>query len=264
MKKVLLSLVAAFFIFGCSSVPITGRNQLNMVSDDEVNALSFQSYSDLIANSKVIKTGADATLVKTVGQKIAASAEAFLKDAGMESEIASYKWEFNLIDSPEVNAFCMPGGKIAVYTGILPVTKNADGLAVVLGHEVGHAIAKHAAERMSQQQLAGIGSTVLGAATAKQSQQTQQMAQIAFGVGTQVGVLLPYSRKHEAEADKIGLILMARAGYNPNYALTFWQDMTKATGGGGGGLLATHPSDAARIEGIKAALPEAMKYYKGK
>ena len=264
MKKVLLFAAAAVFVAGCSSVPITGRSQFNMVSDSEVNALSFQSYDELIATSKVVKTGTNATLVKTVGQKIAVAAEAFLKEHGLEAEIANYKWEFNLIDSPEINAFCMPGGKIAVYTGILPVTKNAEGLAVVLGHEVGHAIAKHAAERMSQQQMTDMGATVLGAATANKDAQTQQIAQIAFGLGSQVGVILPYSRKHELEADKIGVILMARAGYNPNYAVVFWQDMSAATGGASGGIFATHPSDAKRIADIQKALPEALKYYNGK
>ncbi|AKL98637.1 M48 family metallopeptidase [Endomicrobium proavitum] len=262
MKKILFA-VLAFVVAGCASVPVTGRSQLSLVSDGEMNAMAIQSYNSLISSAKVIKTGKDAELVKSVGAKIAKAAETFLRDNGLESELASYSWEFNLIESPEVNAFCMPGGKIAVYTGILPVTKNADGLAVVLGHEVAHAIAKHGAERASQQLLTQYGGSLISLVTAKKSAQTQQLIMLAYGAGTQVGVLLPYGRKHELEADKIGLILMASAGYNPNYAVTFWQQMSAATGGGlSSDIFATHPSDTKRISEIKAALPEALKYYK--
>ena len=262
MKKFLF---IAFFVFisGCSSVPITGRKQLSLVPDAQVTQMSLQSYNELITQSEIVKTGAQADLVKKVGREIADAAEAFLRENGLESELDGYFWEFNLIkEDKTVNAFCMPGGKIAVYTGILPVTKNADGLAVVLGHEVAHAIAKHGNERMSQELVAQFGGNVLSVITAQKSEQTQQIAMLAYGAGTQIGVLLPFSRKHELEADEIGLILMARAGYNPNYAVTFWQDMSAGGSGATAEIFSTHPSDSKRIESIKSLIPAAMRYYK--
>jgi predicted Zn-dependent protease len=259
MKKIFF--LPLLFLAACSSVPITGRSQLSLVSDSEINRLSLQSYGELINQSKIISSGSDADLVRKVGRQIAQSAESFLRDNGLENEISGYSWEFNLIDASDVNAFCMPGGKIAVYTGILPYTKNATGLAVVIGHEVAHAIAKHGAERMSQQMLTQLGGGVLSAVTAKKSRETQALAMLAYGAGSQLGVLLPYSRKHELEADRIGLSLMARAGYDPSYAAVFWQDMS-ANGSSSSELFSTHPSDSKRISEIKALLPEALKYYK--
>ena len=202
MKKICMFSAFILLTAGCSSVPITGRNQLSLVSDSEITQMSEQSYKDIISKSQIVKTGPEADMVKTVGTKIAAAAEAFLKESGKGADIANYSWEFNLIkDDKTVNAFCMPGGKIAVYTGILPYTKNADGLAVVIGHEVAHAIAKHGQERMSQQLLAQYGGSLVSVFTAQKSQETQQFVMLAYGAGTQVGVLLPYSRKHEFEAD---------------------------------------------------------------
>ena len=263
MKKFCVFSVFIFLTAGCSSVPITGRNQLSLVSDSEITQMSEQSYKDIISKSQIVKTGPEADMVKTVGTKIAAAAEAFLKESGKSADIANYSWEFNLIkDDKTVNAFCMPGGKIAVYTGILPYTKNADGLAVVIGHEVAHAIAKHGQERISQALLAEYGGSLVSAFTAKKSQGTQQLVMLAYGAGTQVGVLLPYSRKQEFEADRIGLILMARVGYDPNAAVSFWKSMSASSSGGGLAFLSTHPSDEKRIAELKSLIPEAMKYYK--
>ncbi|MCL2800004.1 MAG: M48 family metallopeptidase [Endomicrobia bacterium] len=262
MKKIL---VIAFFVLtaGCSSVPITGRKQLSLIPDSQITQMSLQSYNELINQSEIAKTGEQAELVKKVGKEITEAAEAFLRENGLESEISNYSWEFNLIkEDKTVNAFCMPGGKIAVYTGILPVTKNADGLAVVIGHEVAHAIAKHGNERMSQALVAQFGGNVLSAIAAQKSEQTQQLIMLAYGAGTQLGVLLPYSRKHEYEADRIGLILMARAGYNPNAAVIFWQDMSAGSSGQTSDFFSTHPSDSKRIENLKNLIPEAMRYYK--
>ncbi len=263
MRRFLAVLAAAVFFAGCGSVPITGRSQLSLVSDSELAQLSLQSYNELINQSQIVKTGAQAELVKKVGRQIADSAEAFLKENGLEAELANYSWEFNLIkEDNTANAFCMSGGKIAVYTGILPYTKNAEGLAVVLGHEVAHAIAKHGAERMSQELVTQYGSNILAAFTSQKSAATQQIVMTAYGVGTQVGVMLPFSRKHELEADRIGLILMARAGYNPNSAITFWQSMSSGSSGSTLEIFSTHPSDSKRISEIQALIPEAMKYYK--
>ncbi|MCL2484484.1 MAG: M48 family metallopeptidase [Endomicrobia bacterium] len=253
MKKLSFVLFLAFII-GCSSVPITGRKQISLVSDEKMTQMGIQAYNEIISNSTVIKTGEEAELVAKVGRDIAAAAEAFLKESGMEKEISNYSWAFSLIQDKSVNAFCLPGGKIAVYTGILPITKNAEGLAVVIGHEVAHAIAKHGKERASQQEMKKFGGNLLSVFTSNTA------VMVVYEAGTQLGLLLPYSRKHEIEADRIGLILMARAGYDPNAALAFWQAMS--AGGSNSDFLSTHPSDSKRIESIKEVIPEAMKYYK--
>ena len=261
MKKILF-LAFIVLIAGCSSVPVTGRKQLSLVSDAQLTQLGLQSYNEIISQSEIVKTGPQADLLRKVGMEIAAAAEAFLKENGLSSEISNYSWEFNLIkEDKTVNAFCMPGGKIAVYTGILPVTKDADGLAVVIGHEIAHAIAKHGNERISQEMVAQFGGEIVSVLTAQKSAQAQQLIMLAYGAGAQLGVLLPYSRKHELEADRIGLILMARAGYNPNAAITFWQSMSSG-GSGASDFFSTHPSDSTRIESIKKVIPEAMRYYK--
>jgi predicted Zn-dependent protease len=231
-----LFLFMSLFISACSTVPMTGRKQVSLVSNSELTALSDQEYKEIISTSQIEKGTKNAQMVTEVGQKIAKAVEEFFTETNQADKISEFAWEFNLIkDDKTVNAFCMPGGKIVVYTGILPVTKNKEGLAVVMGHEVAHAIANHGAERMSQQMLAG----------------------------AQVGLLLPYSRLHESEADHIGLILMAKAGYDPKYAVTFWTDMSKLSAGNKPmALLSTHPSDDKRIEDIKKLLPDALKYYK--
>ena len=262
MRRI-ISLFTVLFIIGCTTVPITGRRQLSLVSDSQIAQLSEQNYEQVLQESTVVKSGKDADLVKTVGGQIAKSAEAFLKDNGLESEIAGYSWEFNLIKEDQtVNAFCMPGGKIVVYTGILPYTKDAPGLAVVLGHEVAHAIAKHGAERMSQEMVVQYGGTALSALMANKPAQTQQLVMTAYGAGSRYGVLLPYSRKHESEADRIGLIIMARAGYDPNGAAAFWQRMSAGGSSSTPEFMSTHPSDSTRIADIQKYIPEAMQYYK--
>jgi len=199
--------------------------------------------------------------VSTVGLRISQSVEKFLKDNGLSKKIDGYKWEFNVVDSKDINAWCMPGGKVVVYTGILPLTKDDAGLAVVMGHEIAHAIADHGNERMSQQlsvQAAGIGLDIF---MQQKPQQTQDIFLTAFGIGSQLG-MLGYSRQHELEADKLGLVFMAMAGYNPERAVSFWQEMAKVGGGNNPPeIISTHPSDERRIAQIKAFLPEAMKYY---
>jgi predicted Zn-dependent protease len=196
-------------------------------------------------------------------REIAGAAESFMKDNGMEKDLANYKWEFNLIqDDKTVNAFCMPGGKIVVYSGILPVTRDANGLATVMSHEVAHAIANHGGERMSQQLVVQAGGMGLGQLMKSKPAQAQKIMMQVYGAGTQVGVLLPYSRSHESEADHIGLILMARAGYDPKTAVTFWERMNNLGGAKPPEFLSTHPATSRRISDIQKELPEAEKYYK--
>ncbi len=265
MKKnyLSLSLVATLMLFaGCSSVPVTGRKQLSLVSNQEVLTLSLQQYDEFIKSAPVSTDKTNTALVQKVGRAIASAVESYLTNNGYADEVASYSWEFNLVKSDEVNAFCMPGGKIVVYEGILPYTQNETGLAVVLGHEVAHAVAKHANERMSNQMATQYGTTAIGAALGGTSAATQQIAAAALGLGAQYGILLPYSRKQELEADKLGLIFMAMAGYDPGQAAAFWQRMSQQ-GGSTPEFMSTHPSDNTRIQQIQKDLPEALKYYKG-
>lgn len=262
MKKVLLPLlvIASILINSCSSVPITGRSQLNFVSDEEVLSLSLKEYQSYIETANISKDKAATALVQKVGKNIANAVETYYKAAGLESLLDGYSWEFNLIEDAAVNAFCMPGGKIVVYTGILPYTQDEAGLAVVLGHEVAHAVAKHSNERMSQQLATEYGSAAVGAILSGKSETVQNVAGAVYGIGTQVGVLLPFSRKQELEADELGLVFMAIAGYNPQAAVPFWQRMS-TQGSGTLEFISTHPSDAKRINHITEYMPEAMIIY---
>ena len=262
MKKIALFLLIVSAFYACSSVPITGRKQLNLVSDSEVLSLSLQEYNDYIQTAKKSTDQASTALVTKVGKNIANAVQMYYKSIGQEDAIKDYAWEFNLIDDPQVNAFCMPGGKIVVYTGILPVTQDETGLAVVVGHEVAHAVAKHANERMSQQVAAQYGAQALSVLTGKASGSMQAIAQQVYGLGAEYGVLLPYGRTQESEADHLGLIFMAIAGYNPQAALPFWQRMAQ-NGQAVPEFMSTHPSDATRIANIQKELPEAMEVYKG-
>lgn len=263
-KYSLVILTACIILFsGCGSVPVTGRKQLSLVSNDEVLSLSLQQYGEFIKSAPISTDKANTALVQKVGRNIATAVETYLRDNGYANELSSYSWEFNLVKSADVNAFCMPGGKIVVYEGILPYTQNETGLAVVLGHEVAHAVAKHANERMSNQMATQYGTAALGTALGGTSAVTQKIAATALGMGAQYGILLPYSRKQELEADQLGLIFMAMAGYDPSMASAFWQRMSQQ-GGSTPEFMSTHPSDATRIKQIEKDLPEALKYYKGK
>ena len=225
--------------------------------------LSDQGYKDVLSKSTLSKDAVSSQKVTAVGQKIAASAETFMKENGMEKDLASYKWEFNLIEDPKtVNAFCMPGGKIVVYTGILPVAQDENGLATVMSHEVAHALANHGGERMSQELIVQAGGMGLAQLTKSKPALAQQILMQAYGTGTQYGILLPYSRSHESEADHIGLILMARAGFDPKSAVAFWERMSALGGAKPPELLSTHPADSRRVADIQKEIPEAEKYYK--
>lgn len=254
---------AVLLLAGCGSVPVTGRKQLSLVSNQEVLTLSLQQYDEFIKSAPKSTDKANTALVQKVGRNIANAVETYLKNNGYADEVASYSWEFNLVKSTEVNAFCMPGGKIVVYEGILPITQNETGLAVVMGHEVAHAVAKHANERMSQQIATQYGTAAVGVALGNASAGVQQAAAAAIGLGSQYGILLPYSRKQELEADELGLIFMAMAGYDPTAASAFWTRMSQNSGGSTPEFMSTHPSDHTRIQQIQKYLPEALKYYKG-
>lgn len=260
MKKLFSLFMVCIGFYACSSVPITGRSQLNLVSDEEVLSLSLQEYKSYINTAKISTDKAATAMVQKVGRNIANAVIQYYEAAGMSSLLNGYSWEFNLIDDAAVNAFCMPGGKIVVYTGILPYTQDEAGLAVVLGHEVAHAVAKHSNERMSQQLLTQYGGAAVGAILENKSSTVQTVGSLGYSVGTQLGLLLPFSRKQELEADHLGLIFMAIAGYNPQAAIPFWQRMSQQ-GGGTMEFLSTHPSDGNRIAEIQKELPDAMEVY---
>jgi predicted Zn-dependent protease len=252
----------ALALVSCATVPITGRSQLNLIPSGEMLSMSESQYSDFLKQNKISSDKAATERVERVGNRIRDAVVSYMDAHGQGDKIKGYKWEMNLVESKEVNAWCMPGGKVVVYTGILPVTKTDAGLAVVLGHEIGHAVAQHGSERMSQGLLAQMGGVVLGEALRSKPAETQQLWMSAFGVGAQYGALLPFSRLQESEADRIGLVLMAMAGYDPHEAVGFWQRMQTAGGGKPPELMSTHPSDERRIADLEKEIPEAMKYYK--
>lgn len=265
-RRAVGGLIAAIWLMlmfqGCAEVPITQRKGLHLVPETELLSMSFQQYNDVLKKSKLSTDTRKVEMVRRVGIRIAKSAETFLTETGQQDKIKNYKWEFNLIEEDKtVNAWVMPGGKAAVYTGILPFTQNETGLAVVLGHEVAHALADHGNERMSEALVANMGGMALSVALSQRQQQTQQLFMKVYGVGANVGFLLPYSRLHESEADRIGLTLMARAGYDPREAIPFWQRMSSQEGQRPPQLLSTHPAPETRVADIKKYLPEALPYF---
>ncbi len=264
MKRyALIIFILLSFSASCSTVPITGRTQLNLIPDSTMNSMSFQQYGDFLKNNKIAKDKKKTLMVKSVGNKIQKAVERFFAEKEKSDALKDYDWEFNLVESEDVNAWCMPGGKVVVYTGILPVAESETGLAVVMGHEIAHAIAKHGSERMSQGLIAQMSGMALSVAIKEQPETTQKLWMTAFGVGAQYGVILPYSRTHETEADRLGLVFMAMAGYDPHEAVGFWQRMAEKKGGKAPPeFMSTHPSDKTRINKIKEAIPEAMKHYK--
>ena len=260
MKKqsIIAGICTLGLLVSCATNPLTGKKTLNFVSNSELFPTSFQQYGTFLKENKVITGTADAKKIELVGTKIKLAAERYLTSLGQKEYLNGYQWEYKLVDSKEVNAWCMPGGKIVVYSGILPITKDDAGLATVLGHEVSHALANHGAQRMSAAQIKEIVGAGLAVATSGKSAQTQQAWNQAYGVGSEVGVMLPFSRSNETEADKIGLTLMAIAGYNPDDAISFWTRMAaNSNGQAPPEFLSSHPSDATRIANLKAMVPEA-------
>jgi len=248
----------------CSSVPITGRSQLNLVPADSMLSMSFQQYNQFLEQHQRSDDPEKLRRVRRVGRRIQEAVETYFARRGQSGRLANYDWEFNLIESEEVNAWAMPGGKVVVYTGILPVAQNEAGLAVIMGHEIAHVVARHGNERMSQAMLAQFGSIALSQAMRDQPSQTRQLWMMAYGLGAQVGLILPYSRLHEKEADHLGLVFMAMAGYDPREAVNFWQRMAEKKGSGASPpeFLSTHPADQKRIAALRSFMPEAMKYYR--
>lgn len=259
MKKIFLSLSVGLLLASCATNPVTGRKSLSIVSNAQLFPQSFTQYNEVLKESKVISGTADAKMVQTVGDRLKYAAEKYYQELGISNQLSGYQWQFTLLDNKQINAWCMPGGKVAVYSGILPVTKDATGLAVVLGHEIGHALAGHSAEQVSQRVLTEMGGQVLGTAVSG-SQWGNALGSI-YNIGGST-VLLRYSRTMELDADVTGLYLMAMAGYNPNEAINFWERMSKASGGvKQSEFFSTHPSDATRIAKIRESLPKAMQMY---
>ena len=258
----ILAAVTLFYL-SCSTVAVTGRKQLALIPSSQMLGMSYQEYDSFLKSHKLSSNAEQTQMVKRVGTNIQKAVEEYFQQQKMSSALKDYKWEFNLLESEEVNAWCMPGGKVVVYSGLLPVTQNEVGLAVVMGHEIAHAIAEHGRERMSQVLLVQLGGVTLDQAMKNKPNQTRALWMTAFGVGAQLGALLPYSRLHESEADHLGLIFMAMAGYDPNSAVSFWERMAaKKEGQSPPEFLSTHPSDETRIKKIKESIPEAMRYYK--
>jgi predicted Zn-dependent protease len=264
LNRSLLPVVLAGLVFlSCHSVPLTGRNQLNIIPSSTMLSMSAQEYNSFLQSNPKSNDQANAALVQNVGQRIQGAVERFMTQEGAADQLAGYKWEFNLVQSDQVNAWAMPGGKVVFYTGILPITQNETGIAVVMGHEVAHAIAEHGNERMSQGLIAQFGAIALSEALKNKPEQTQALYMTAFGLGAQFGAILPFSRLQESEADHLGLIFMAMAGYDPNAAVAFWERMAANKGSQAPPeFMSTHPSDQTRIAKIREALPEAMQYYK--
>lgn len=261
--RIISLFVCASLLFGCATVPVTGRRQLDLISSSEINGMAATQYQDVIKKGPLSSNQEQVAMIKRVGGKIQRAVEQYMAEKGASDQLTGFAWEFNLIqDEKTVNAWCMPGGKVAFYTAILPICKDETGVAVVMGHEVAHAIANHGRERMSQGLIQQFGLSTLGAAMGQNPTVTKQIFLEAVGMGANLGAL-KFSRQHESEADHIGLIFMALAGYDPNQAPTFWQRMTTLSAGQKPPeFMSTHPSDETRIKDLKGWMPEALGYYK--
>lgn len=258
-SKIILAFLL-IVVYACATNPFTGKKSLNLISNNQIFSSSFQQYGEFLKENKVIKGTTDANRIISVGEKIRKAAEMYLKSVNQSDYLNEYAWEYNLVDDPSVNAWCMPGGKIVFYTGILPICKDDAGIATVMGHEVAHALLNHGKSRMQTAMGLQLGEQIVGVATANQSAITQQAVALAYtGIG-QFGVMLPFSRGDETEADEIGLLLMALAGYNPDNAITFWQRMAANSGGAAPPQwMSTHPSNTTRISNIQKLIPNVKQ-----
>ncbi len=267
MRKIITGLLSTVLFLGCATNPVTGRKQLSMVSETTLFPQSFAAYQQTLKESKLSANTQYNAQVARVGVRIQAAVEKFFQDIGKPNALANYKWEYKVIESDQLNAWCMPGGKVAFYTGILPVCKDDAGVAVVMGHEIAHAIANHGGERMSQGQLINLGGAAVAIGAGGASASTQEAIMQAYGIGSQVG-MLSYSRKHESEADEMGLLFMSLAGYDPTVAPAFWERMEAMSAASGGEtppeFLSTHPHPETRISDLNALMPVAKQVYQTK
>jgi predicted Zn-dependent protease len=265
IRSIISLFVLSAMIIACSKNALTGKGQFTLLPESELQTMATTEYQQFLSTNKVVATSnnRDAEMVRRVGQRITKAVDTYYAEKGMTDKLAGFKWEYNLVDDKAVNAWCMPGGKIVVYTGLLPITQNEAALAAVMGHEVSHALLQHGNQRMSQGLAQQLGGVALSVAVANKPQQTQNLFLGAYGAGTQLGVLLPFSRKHELEADDWGLKFAAMAGYNPQEAINLWKRMEQASGGQKPPeFMSTHPSEGRRIEQLEKLMPEALKYYK--
>lgn len=265
IQKITSFFIVAAFLVACSKNALTGKSQLTLLPEAELQTMATGEYQTFLSTNKVVgvSNNRDAEMVNRVGQRIVKAVQTYYADKGMSDKLTGFKWETNLVEDKAVNAWCMPGGKIIVYTGILPVTQNEAALAAVMGHEVSHALLQHGNQRMSQGLLQQLGGVALSVAVADKPAETQNLFLTAYGVGSNVAVMLPFSRKHELEADRYGLIWTAMAGYNPQEAIGLWERMEKLSNGQKPPeFLSTHPSEGRRIEQLQKYMPEALSYYK--
>ena len=257
-----LTLSMLLLVTSCSKVPITGRRQFNVVPDNMITEMSLSSYNQFLSEHKTVPASNEQVKeLRRVGMRISNAVEDYFRDNGMADAVKGYQWEFNLVQSPEVNAWAMPGGKVVFYTGIMPLAKDDAGIAVVMGHEIAHAVVNHGGERMSQQLAIALGGVTLDVALQKEPDLTRNIFNTVYGVGSQLGTLA-YSRTHEYEADKLGMVFMAMAGYDPNRAVSFWQEMAALGGQAPPEFLSTHPSNENRIDELRKYVPKAMKYFR--
>ena len=264
MKKIFLAAIVCSLFTACSRNAVTGKNQLLLVPESEMQTMAASQYKEFLDTSKVVSPSVkDAAMVKRIGQRITTAITNYYKDQGKANILDGYTWEYNLVESNQVNAWCMPGGKIVVYTGLLPITQNEAALAVVMGHEITHALARHGSERMTQGIAQQFGGAALSVLLTNKSQGVQNLAMQAYGIGSNYAVILPFSRNQEYEADQFGLNFAAMAGYNPQEAIPLWQRMEQAAGSNRPAeFLSTHPSEGNRIARLQKQMPEALKYYK--
>ncbi|MCK4678133.1 MAG: M48 family metallopeptidase [Bacteroidales bacterium] len=255
-------IVATLFFIACSTIPITNRKSVHLLPNSMMLSMSIASYQDFLSQNPPLPSSDDRVQeVRKVGNDISQGVIRFLNENEMTDRVNDFTWEFNVIEDETVNAWCMPGGKIVFYSGILPVAEGLNGIATVMGHEIAHAVAQHGNERMTQQLAIYMGAVTLDYALANEPEKTRDIFFLAYGAGSQLGSLA-YSRTHEYEADKLGMVFMAMSGYDPAYAIDFWQRMTQIGGGKPPEFLSTHPSDENRVKALQKFLPEAQKYYK--
>jgi predicted Zn-dependent protease len=259
MRKLII--LTFLFLLSCAVVPMTGRKQFVAIPSSQMISLSAESYAQVLSEARLSRNTDYVNSVREVGERLTVAVESYLKQNNLQSATEAYEWQYNVLVSEELNAWCMPGGQIAFYEGILPVCQDENGIAVVMGHEIAHAVAQHGNERMSQQLALQMGGIALSEALKTQKQETLDLAMLAFGVGAQVGVMLPYSRTHETEADELGLYFMAMAGYNPQSAPDFWKRMEAKSSARPPEFLSTHPDPSNRIANLERIMPKAMEYY---